>query len=78
MNIFTIYFYKILAKYSSKRTKLHHFNFFSRGSMPPNPLNKREAPCKYPNFPKNILNPPPPPPPHRNEILDTPLFDVMH
>ena len=25
MNIFTIFFYKILAKYSPKRTKLHHF-----------------------------------------------------
>ena len=39
MNIFTIiFFYKILAKYSPKRTKLHHFKKFSRESMPPNPL----------------------------------------
>ena len=59
MNIFTIFFYKILAKYSPKRTKLHNFLKFSRGSMP---LNL--------HFYKNILTPPPP----RNEILDTPLF----
>ena len=59
MNIFTIFFYKILAKYSPKRTKLHHFKKFSRGSMPPNLPSKRvalpraawrEAPCKYPHF----------------------------
>ena len=44
--------------------------------MSPNPPSKRVAlpraawrfaPCKYPHFSKNILNPP------RNEILDTPL-----
>ena len=34
---FYIFFYKILAKYSPKRTKLHHFLKFSRGSIPPNP-----------------------------------------
>ena len=48
--------------------------------MPPNPPNKRvtspraawrEAPCKYPHFSKNILNPPP-----RNEILNTPLYNT--
>ena len=65
MNIFTnIFFYKLLAKYSSKRTKLHHFNKISRGSMPPNLPSKRvvsPAPCKYPHFSKTILNPPPPP-----------------
>ena len=32
------FFYKILVKYSPKRTKLHHFFKFSRGSMSPNPL----------------------------------------
>ena len=31
------------------------------------------APCKYPHFSKNILNPPP----SRNEILDTPLHVCM-
>ena len=76
-----MFFYKILAKYSPKRTKLHHFLKFSRGSMPPNPPNKRmalplaawrEAPCKYPHFSKNILNPP------RNEILDTPLHTYIY
>ena len=77
MNIFTVIFFLILAKYSPKRTKLHHFKKFSRGSMPPNPPNKhvaspraawRFAPCKYPHFYRIILNPP------RNEILDTPLI----
>ena len=38
MNIFTIFLYKILAKYSPKRTKLHYFKKKFRGSMPPNPL----------------------------------------
>ena len=71
MTIFYNYFFdKILAKYSLKRTKLHHFLKFSRGSMPPNPPSKREdlpraawgfAPCKNPHFSRKILNPPPPP-----------------
>ena len=40
------FFYKILAKYSPTRTKLHHLLKFSRGSMPPNPPSKRVAlPC---------------------------------
>ena len=30
-------FYKILTKYSPKRTKLHHFLKFSQGSIPPDP-----------------------------------------
>ena len=34
---------KIVAKYSLKRTKLHHFKKFSRVSMPPNPPSKRVA-----------------------------------
>ena len=38
MNIFTIFFYKIVAKYTTERIQLHHFKFFFRGSMPPNPL----------------------------------------
>ena len=68
-------FYKIFAKFSPKRAKLHHFKKISRGSMPPNPLanawqNLVFAPFKYPHFYKNILTPPPPP---RNKILDTPL-----
>ena len=37
------FFGKILAKYSLKRTKLHHFKKISRGSMPPNPPSKRLA-----------------------------------
>ena len=43
MNIFTIFFDKILAKYSPKRTKLHHFKKNSRESMPPNSPSKRMA-----------------------------------
>ena len=60
MNIFTIFFYKTLAKYSPKRTILHH----SRGIIPPNPPNMQIPPLFHKYF-----NPPPP----RNEILDTPL-----
>ena len=70
MTIFLIIFFnKILAKYSLKRTKLHHFKKFSRGSMPPNPPSKRVAspraawrfaPCKYPHFSRKNLKPPPP------------------
>ena len=84
MNIFTFFFfYKIVAKYTPERTKLHHFLKFSRGSMPPNPL-ANEWLChalhgtkRYENrftFLKIILNPTPPP---RNETLDTPLSQIM-
>ena len=78
MNIFTIFFYKILAKYSPKRTKLLHFKKkFSREHAPEPPLANAwlcHALCKNPNFSKNILKPSPPPPPI--EILDTPLDGV--
>ena len=65
------------SKYTPKRTKLHHFKFFSRGSMPqPEPPSGkvhgfaicpacRFARCKFPNLEKN------PWPPSR--ILATPL-----
>ena len=43
MNILLIFFDKIAAKYTPKRTKLHHFLKFSRGSMPPIPPSKRVA-----------------------------------
>ena len=43
MNIFTNFFDKIAAKYTPKRTKLHLFLNFSRGSMPPVPPSKRVA-----------------------------------
>ena len=52
MKIFAIFFYKILAKYSPKRTKLHHF-LMPRAAW-------RPAPCKYPHFSKNNFEPPPP------------------
>ena len=51
----TIYFEKILAKCSPKCTKLHHFKNCFRGSMPPNPPNKR-----VPTF-QTYFEPPPPP-----------------
>ena len=49
MNILAIFFEKILAKYFPKRTKLHHFLKFSRGSMPPNPPSKAHG---FPNLEK--------------------------
>ena len=55
------FYYTILAKYSPKRTKLHHFFKFSWGRMSPNPLGNT------PTFAKIFRTP------HRNEILDTPL-----
>ena len=69
MNVFAIFFYKILAKYSPKRTKVHHFKKNSRGSMAPNLLaNAWLRHANAPTFTKKI-DPPP-----RNEILDTPLL----
>ena len=69
MNIFTIFFTKILAKYSPKRTILKNFlgGACSRTPPPPHPSKRVTSPCKYPYFYKHILNPPP-----RNKILDTP------
>ena len=54
--------YKIRSKYTLKRTKLHHFKKFSRGSMPPNPPSNAHgfATCKFSNLKKKILGPPPP------------------
>ena len=43
MNIFTNLFCIILAKYSPKRTKLHHFLKKFRGSMHPSPPSERVA-----------------------------------
>ena len=51
MYFLNYFFDKILAKYSLKRTKLHYFLKFSRGSMPPNPPSKL--------FQKNFDPPPP-------------------
>ena len=65
-------FYKILTKYSPKRTKLHHFFNFLGGAYPRTPLacNTIHNHANTPTFPK-YFEPPPPPP--RNKILDTPL-----
>ena len=60
MYIFTNFFYRILVKYSPKRTKLHPFFL---GEHAPEP------PSKYPHFSQKNLNPPP-----RNKILDTLLY----
>ena len=75
MTILNYFFDKILAKYSLKRTKLHHFFKFSWGSMPPNPPSKATrcmALCAMPIPPLFQKNFEPP----RNEILDTPLLRV--
>ena len=60
---------KIWSKYTLKRTKLHRFKKFSRGSMPPNPPSNAHgfATCKFPNLKKKFLGPPP------SQILGTPL-----
>ena len=60
--------YKIWSKYTLKRTKLHCFKKFSRGSMPPNPLSIAHSPCaacrfatcKFSNLKKKNSWPPPP------------------
>ena len=79
MNIFTIFFFKILARYSPKlRHQIAPFKKIISGEhMPPNPLANtwlRHAlhgasrhVRKALTFPKIFLPPP------RNEILDTPL-----
>ena len=38
MNIFRIFVYKILEKYSPKRTKLHHLKTILGGACPGTPL----------------------------------------
>ena len=37
MNIFTIFFYKIVTKYTTERIKLHHFKFFFLREHAPEP-----------------------------------------
>ena len=58
MTYYYNFFYKILAKYSVKRTRLHHFKNFSWWSIPPNPPSECVV---FTYLSKNILNPPPPP-----------------
>ena len=68
MNIFTIIFLQNVSKIFSKTHQIAPFlNIFS-GEHAPEPPSKRVAspraawrfaPCKYPHFYKNILNPPP-------------------
>ena len=73
----TIFWDRLEAKYTLKRNKLHHFLKISLESMPPNPFRKRVAlpRAAWPHFLKTILNPTPPPP--GNEILDTPLSQII-
>ena len=60
---------KNLWKYAPKRTRLHHWKFFFRGSMPSNPPSKRMATPRVaspPHPPKKIVGPP-------WQILHTPM-----
>ena len=57
INIFANFFDKIAAKYTPKRTKLHHFLKFSRGSIPRTPplnawLCHAQRHAYYPHFRK--------------------------
>ena len=52
MNIITIFFYTILAKYSPKCTKTASFKKFSQGSIPPNHDSKHVRHANTPTFPK--------------------------
>ena len=63
-------FYKVVAKYSPKCTKLHHFLKISRESMPPNPLSKRVA-LPRADFSKKYFEPSP-----QNIILGTQLITL--
>ena len=60
---------KIWSKYTLKRTKLHRFKKFSRGSMPPNPPSNAHGfamrsmslrDMQIPKSEKKISWPPPP------------------
>ena len=82
-HFYNIFFYKIVAKYTPKRIKMHHFKKISRESMPPNPLPYKwlrhalHGTKRYENrltFHKLTSTPPPPP---RNETLDMPLSQIM-
>ena len=62
---------KIGSKYTLKRTKLHRFKKFSRGSMPPNPPSNAHGlamrsmslrDMQIPKSEKKILGPPLPNP----------------
>ena len=60
MNIFTIFFYKILAKYSPKRTNLKKF---LGGTCPRTPIaNAWLRAMQIPPLFQKYFEPPPPPP----------------
>ena len=65
MNIFTIIFLQNVSKIFSKTHQIAPFLKIFSGACPRASLANAPcfAPCKYPHFYKNILNPPPPPPP---------------
>ena len=77
MNVFTIYFFsKFLQNILQNAPNCTIIKNFLGGACPRTPWQVRgKAPCKYPHFSKNILNPPPPP--SRNEILVTPLMEII-
>ena len=54
---------KIWSKHTLKRTKLHRFKIFSRGSMPPNPLAMHMANIQIGKkfFAQSLPNPGTPP-----------------
>ena len=61
MNIFTIFFYKILAKYSPKRNKLHHFlKIFSEENALEPPYQTRGFAMQIPPLFQKYFEPPPP------------------
>ena len=62
---------KIRSKYTLKRTKLHRFKKFSRGSMPPNPPSNAHGDMQIPKSEKKNSWPPP------SQILGTPLYLII-
>ena len=70
---------KIWSKYTLKRTKLHRFKKFSRGSMPPNPPRNahgfamRSMSLRDMQIPKSEKKNSWPPP---SQILGTPLVRI--
>ena len=78
MNIFTIFFYKILAKYSPNAPNCTIFKNFLGGACPRTPLtNAWRSAMQIPTLFQKYFEPPPPPPPP-NEILDLPLDEITH
>ena len=69
MNIFIIFIYKILAKYSPNASNCTIFKNFLRGPYPRTPLTHAWLPPIFQKY----FEPPP-----RNKIQDTPLLTYDH